>query len=213
MNGRRPPRPPPTGRSRTGNSGTLSPSGIGIRMPRQIGDLVASARRDPSRSVANTGWCRRYSSGTGINRDPVALIIAARNPADPDRRGPPRAGCCLLRLLPRGLGKSTPAGVPEPVRTTAPNPPERHGELLMAPSRARAAIRRPVLVRRCALQLRTPGHAEMSTSFTCISMRGTEYSLTLARPCRRSPRSIFHRSNASVVLLGTDAITALGLRS
>ena len=39
-----------------------------------------------------------------------------------------------------------------------------------------------------------PDIAEMSTSSAHISMHEAEYSLTLSRPCRRSPRSLFHRS-------------------
>ena len=36
-------------------------------------------------------------------------------------------------------------------------------------------------------------HAEMSTSSARIRMHELEYSLTLSRPCRRSPCRIFHR--------------------
>jgi hypothetical protein len=39
-----------------------------------------------------------------------------------------------------------------------------------------------------------PPSAEMSTSSARISMHEAEYLLTLSRPCRRSLRSLFHRS-------------------
>jgi hypothetical protein len=52
------------------------------------------------------------------------------------------------------------------------------------------ASRRPAR----SARLTALSHADTNTSSARISMREMEYSLTLSRPCRRSPSSIFHLS-------------------